>query len=317
MTSKSVLLLYLTVIFLPLLLVSCGSPSSRLNAESGRKAQFDVIAGKVNRGVSPSQSEFEVLVGLRKDFAGAEEIEATYERALMIRGDLRSLVDLYSGIGNAKLSAPQRANYARALTRLGRFEDALALTSGVDLGSDSEMRTVASLSLFQLDRSKEAKKILDDNWDKILAEKSAVEISVRGLIYFYDGENKKAIETLQKAQEFDPLNLAAANGLSRVYYASGDIEKAKEAESNVRDTFAKLTSAERQKLRFVDVVNRLKAAFEKEKYEDVVQLGREALPMADQQNKKVVYQYIYSALKALGRHDEANRVVTEARSENR
>ncbi len=175
------------------------------------------------------------------------------------------------------------------------------------------MRHTAITSLFQLGKYDEAKKILDQSWNEIEREKRIDEITIRGMIYFYQGDNAKAVETLLKATAINENSIPANNGLSRVYSATGDEEKASQALKRVQTEFDKVTESEKQKTIFVEKGHNLQNAYNAKRYEEVILLGSQMIADSSPQNRFIIYKYMYDSYVALGKTEEAKEILEKVK----
>ncbi len=301
------------ILFCVALYSSCKGDETRFSEDSVALAKVRALSAKLNSGQQLSEQEFNDLKAEFEKYPKAESLQKPYEAALFLRKDWASLAEFYRSLQGEDFTEFREKNLAKVFVKLGNYEEASKIASKFDLKKDEEMRLVAASSFFHTGRYAEAKRLLDDSWESIVSQKRLDEMVLRGMIYFYEGENKKALEVLEKVITFDPLNVTANNGLSRVYAAEGNTEKAKAAQLKVQESFDKITEHEQVKTRIVEKSNRLEEAYQAKRYNEVISLSRELIPHADPRNRMIMYQYLYNSYMALGKQNEARAVMEEAK----
>lgn len=293
--------------------VACKSDETRFGDDAVAVAKVRELNTKMNAGKQLSEAELNDLKVEFEKYPEAETVLKAYESALLLRKDWGALTDFYKMLSGPAFTDDRKKNLAKAYLKLGRYKDASETAAGFDLKTDEEMGLVAAMSLYHLGKYDESKKIFDDNWARIVSQKKVDEMTLRGMIYFYQGDNKKALEILEGVTAIDPLNVMANNGLSRVYGAEGNSESAKAAQAKVQESFDKLTEQEQIKTHEVEKANRLQEAYNAKRYEEVIELSRELIPNADPRNKLIMYQYLYNSYLSLGKEKEAREVMQEAK----
>ncbi len=294
-----------------LLWTACSNDETRLASDAEKTAQLRQLGSRLDSGFRLSVEEFDALRSIYEEFPGSSSARTVYEKALIQRKDWGTLAAFYEA--GRKFDPESERNLAKTYIKLGKYERALEVASAFDFDSDPELRRVATAAYFQTGRYGDAKRILDDHWTSIVENKEVSEMSIRGMIHFYDGEDDKAIEILNRVQEIDPGNITANNGLSRVYASRGQTEKAKEALARVRDSFAKITAEEAAKTAYVEKIYQLQEHYKNKRFKEAINIAQQLVPDASDQQRFIIYQYMYNSHKALGNEAEARAVLDKAR----
>jgi tetratricopeptide (TPR) repeat protein len=294
-------------------LCACSSDETRFSNDPTSVAKVRALSTKLNSGQQLAEVEFNELKKLYEQYPKSESLRKPFETALFLRKDWATLATFYDSMQGSEMAVEHKRNHAKVYVKLGDYEKALELTKTIDLKTDADMRHTAATSLFQLGKYDEAKKILDESWSTIEKEKRIDEITLRGMIYFYEGDNAKAVETLTKATAINENSIPANNGLSRVYTAMGDDEKASAALKRVQTAFDEITQSERQKTILVEQGHKLQNAFKAKRFEEVIALGPEMIAGSTPQNRLIIYQYMYNSYVALGKTEEAKEVLEKAK----
>ncbi len=305
--------IYASLLICAICLNACSSDETRFSNEPTSVAKVRELSARLNTGQQLAEADFNSLKELYEQFPKAESLRKPYETALFLRKDWAALALFYDSMQGPDMPVEHKRNHAKVYVKLGNYEKALELTKSFDLKADSDMRHTAATSLFQLGKYDEAKKILDDSWNAIEQEKRVDEITLRGMIYFYQGDNAKAVETLTKATALNENSIPANNALSRVYSAMGDDEKASAALAKVQTAFDEVTQIERQKTILVEQGHKLQNAYKAKRYEEVIALGPEMIAASTPQNRLMIYQYMYNSYVALGKNEEAKEVLEKAK----
>ncbi len=289
--------------------------SAALKQNAPALSQLAQINNAINTTRSISPENFAALKTIREKYPDAPEVRQTYKNALVVREDFQALEKFLNEKPLAALSAEDRQTLGKVYVKSGKYEKAVETLKALAEANpnDVETRSILGLSYFYLDQNDEAAAQLDSVWNKIVAEKRLNEITTRGIIYSRQNNFPKAIETLKKAVEINPSSAAANNALAQVYARTGDAEqaeiyRAKTVEINDKsaaDTFA----ASRR----VQQIYELENAWKAKNYQAVINLAKQILPTADDNNQKIVlYQYLFESYKASGNQAEANNALTEA-----
>lgn len=313
--AKKILILIFPCLFL---LVSCQKQSEK-DIESFKKdvqavAEFNRINQVIGRGQYLSQTDIDSLNKIREKYPLNPNVRLLMQSALIKREDWQAAVDFINQIPENERTEDEKKNLVKVLTKLGRYEEALqAVTPLLEKNAENiELISLSSNALMNLGRYEEAGRRLDKVWNEILNEKKSDEVTMRGMIFFYQKNYDKAVETLNKAVELNPENVAAYNSLARVYAAQGKAEKAEEFTKKVQSVFDKMTADTQKKAKFVDAAKNLEEAFKNKRYEEAVNLAKTMLPDAEAENKFVLYQFLANSYQALGKTKEAQDAFAEA-----
>ncbi len=213
----------------------------------------------------------------------------------------------------SELDDEDKTNLGITYFKLGRYNDAIEILKNINNENIPDSKYILTASYFNIGKYDEAKLLIDKNWEQILKAKKTDQINFRGMIYFYEKNYEKAIETLEKTLEINPDDVQAANGLSRIYAAKGETEKAEEYLAKVQEGFDKLVIEERQKTNLVEKLHKLQEAYQAKRFQEVIDLANEVLPNAQAKNKAALYQYLYNSYLALGMTKEAQETMAKAK----
>jgi Flp pilus assembly protein TadD len=277
-------------------------------------AEIKRINTNLSSGQAVSQSDIDALNKLREKYPAAAEVRQALQAALIKRGDWAALEKLIGEIPENEQTSADRITLAKIYFKLGRFQDAVETLKNLPADNATELETKSLLgqAQFYLGRRDEAAQTIDSIWDQILLQKKADEITLRGMIYFHQGNYDKAVETLKKAIEIAPENISASNALSRVYAARGDTANAEIYVTKTQRVNEMTAAAEKKKSRLVPLYYELENAFKSKKYNEVISLAKRLLPETDERNRAALYQYLAVAYQAQGNQIEANNALAEA-----
>lgn len=300
-------------LLLALAFASCQSNDQALENDGPATAEINRVLTVMNTGQKISQEDIDSLQKINEKYPGVKKSQEALHAALISRQDWAALEKFYAAKKSAgEFTVEDQANLGKVYINLGHFADAVETLVPLKDGGNVEMVTLLANAYFQLGRYDEAKELLDGNWEKILAEKRIAAMVTRGMIYFYQADKDRAITVLEKAHEIEPENIAAGNGLSRVYSAMGNQEKADEYIEKVQNTFNRMTAEEQAKTRFVSQIYKLQEAYQAGRHQEVVIIAERLIPQADPRNKQALYQYLYKSYQALGKPKEAQESLTKA-----
>jgi tetratricopeptide (TPR) repeat protein len=300
------------------LFVSCQSNAERdtqlFAQDQSAKADLQRANIELNSTKQISPDNFEKLKLLYTKYPNAPELAQSFKAALAIRQDWDVLEKLLADKPLAERSWDDNIMLGKVYIKLGRFSECSEIMKslGAATSNDVEIRSLAAHAHFGLGELDEAAVDLDSVWNAIISQKRIDDINLRGLIYFGKKDYAKAVETLKKALDLDPLNTVAYNTLSRVYYATGDAEMAEKYRKETERAHEQMTIDENRKMTFVSLVNKLKTAWNERRYDEVVRLSQEMIPIADKPNKEAVYKYLAEAQSALGNKAAADAANAEA-----
>ncbi len=300
------------------LLVSCQSKSERdtelLSKDQSAKADLQRANIELNTVKQISPDNFERLKRIYAKYPNAPDLAQSFKAGLAIRQDWEALEKLLVAQPEAERSREDNVLLGKVYIKLGRFSECTEIMKsiGAETSNDVEIRSLAALAHFSLGDLDVAAADLDTVWATIISQKRIDDINLRGLIYFGKKDYAKAVETLKIALDVDSLNTVTFNTLSRVYSASGDVEMAEKYRKETERAYGQLTVDENRKMTFVSLVNKLKTAWNERRYDEVVRLSQEMIPMADKSNKEAVYRYLAEAQLALGNKAAADAANAEA-----
>lgn len=294
------------------LFIACRNDEKAVQADAPASAEISRINQQIAAKQKLTQKDIDSIREIYARYPQAKSVRQTLQTALISREDWGSLEKLLLEIPAGELTREDKTNLGKVYLKLGRYGEAADTLRPLEDGSDPEIRFLLANAYFNSGSYDEAKKLLDDSWENIISEKRVSEMTFRGMIYFYQNEPEKAAEILRKVIEIDPANIAALNGLSRIYGARGDREKAEEYLARVQQTFDRVTAEERRRTKFVETIYKLKEAYQAQRFEEVIELANQAIPEADAANRAALYQYLYNSYRALGRQKEAQEALAKA-----
>ena len=258
---------------------------------------------------------FESLKQVYERYPDAASAHEAYRSALILRKDWAALVEFLQRKPWSTLTVDDKLNLVKAMIKLGRYNGAAEALAPLASQNNFEAKTLLANAYFHLGRYDEAKTLLDESWQEILNEKKVDEITIRGMIYFYQQENDLALQTLNKAIEMNPDYSPALNGVSRVYAAKGDQIKADENLKRVQKVYDKGTAEQVRGTRLVELNQKLKEAYEAKRFQETIEIANEMLPEADAKDKAILYQFQYYSYLALGKQKEAQDALNKANSQ--
>jgi tetratricopeptide (TPR) repeat protein len=291
---------------------ACQNDEKSLQDDKQALETISRISKTFSIGQKPSNEDFALLKQVLLRYPQSQTVRQVYKLALVKREDWESLKKMLAATPFDELSKEDQKNLGNASYKLGNYADAVEVLEKLADGNDREVISVLANSYFYLGNYLEAKLLLDRNWERIKNEKLVSEITLRGLIYFYENETDKAIETLKFALEIRPDNIPAANAISRIYAARGEPEVAAKYLEQVQKSFDKATAEERQKTNVVEKFYKLQDAYQAQRFQEVIDLANEVLPQADPKNKPALYQFLYNSHAALGHEKEAQEALEKA-----
>lgn len=305
------------VIFAAALAGGCGDAAVRDNEALQNDAptlqRLEAINARLVSSNNIRPEDFIWLKEIEKRYPKAELVRRVMRNALVARSDWQAVIDFFGT--EEGLGRDDRMTLAGAHYKLGNFEKTATLLEPL---KNSEPRDVPALTL--LARSKYAMgdasgciAILSPIEGQLSSSGTKDELALLGLAYLDQQNFDEAIRVFKSVQELDPTDIASANGLSRAFYAKGDMAKADEYRKRTEAAQSNRASMEIRGRNFVQQSYRLEAAWADKNYEEVVRLCREMLATAEGANRQAVYQYLVLAYRALGRDAEAEAAANEAR----
>jgi tetratricopeptide (TPR) repeat protein len=290
--------------------------ASLLAQDARSKAELSRISQTLRGGYPLTPQDFESIKQIREKYPNSTDVRNVFQSALVKRGDFESLVKLIEAIPARERTREDNLNLAKSYLKLGRYSEAVDLVKPLAEAApkDSELNSLLAFGYFYLGQTDEAAKYLDAVWDAIVQNKRIDEINTRGLIYFRQKNYEKAIETFKKSLEINAEDISANNTLSRIYAAQGDTAQAEVYRLKTEQAQDAISANEAKASRIVQNSYQLEDAWKAKRYEEVVNLARQMLPEANEKNKPALYQYLIESYKALGKPEEAQKVLSEAQN---
>ncbi len=269
--------------------------SQSLAHDNGSLRRLNEINTALGQTQQITPENFADLLNLRAKYPSAPEVAMTYKAALIAREDWETLEKLLLA-GNGQ-SRDDQTMLAKVRIKLGKYADGLEILKrvGAKGADDLDHRSLCAIAYANLGDNSAAAAELDGVWQQILEKKRVDDINLRGTVYFREKIYVKAAETFKLVLEISPSDAVATNMLSRVYAASGDSANAEAfrlASENARE---QKNADELKKLQFVSLAAKLKAALDQKRYDEVIRIGEQMLPIADTQNNPVIEKYIADA----------------------
>jgi tetratricopeptide (TPR) repeat protein len=300
--------------------ISCQN-ASRIETNSAppdakTKTELSRISQILTVGQPLSPQDFESIKQIREKYSNSVEVRNVYQSALIKRGDWENLAKLIVEIPASERKREDNLNLAKSYLKLGRYQDEIDLLKPLADANpkDADYNSLLASGYFYLGQTNEAAKYLDAVWDALLQNKRVDEINTRGMIYFRQKNYEKAIETFKKTLEIDENDISANNTLSRIYAAQGDARQAEVYRLKTEKAHESVGANEAKASRFVQNSYQLEDAWKAKRYDEVISLARQMLADANDANKPALYQYMAESYKALGKPDEAQKVLVEAQN---
>lgn len=280
------------------------------------KSELTRISQALTAGYPLTPPDFEQVKQIREKYPHSVEVRNVYQSALIKRGDFESLVKLIEAIPFKERTREDHLNLAKSYLKLGRYQDAVDLVKPLQEAAptDAELNSLLAFGYFYQGQTDDAAKYLDNIWDAIVQNKRIDEINTRGLIYFRQKDYAKAIETFKKSLEINADDISANNTLSRIYAAQGDAGQAETYRLKTEKAQDAISENETKASRTVQNLYRLEDAWKAKRFDEVISLARQSLPDASEKNKPALYQYLAESYKALGKPEEAQKVLVEAQN---
>jgi tetratricopeptide (TPR) repeat protein len=297
---------------------SAEKDSAALKNDKQTFAQLSQIGNIINTTRSVSAENFTALKAIREKYPNAPEVRQVYQSALIIREDWETLEIFLKEKPSAEMNVDERKELAKVLLNLGKYADVIETLKPLAETNphNTEIRGLLGSAYFFLNQLDEAAMQLDGVWDKIIAEKKIDEMTMRGLIYLRQNNPAKAIETLQKAIAINPSNIPANNALSQAFARQGNVEQAEIYRQKTAELQDKMQSNELEGRQKVQDIYAIETAWNDKKYQEVIKLAEEMLKkVSDNNQKAVLYEYLYKSHQALGNQAEAKKIMTEAQNE--
>jgi tetratricopeptide (TPR) repeat protein len=280
------------------------------------KTELNRIGQILGGGQAFTPQDFESLKQIREKYPDSVEVRNVYQSALVKRSDWESLVQLITEIPASARKREDNLNLAKSYLKLGRYREEIEFLKPLADANpkDADYNSLLAFGYFYLGQTDDAAKYLDAVWDALLKNKKIDEINVRGLIYFRQKNYEKAIETCLRALEINPDDISANNTLSRIYAAQGNTDQAEIYRLKTEKAQEAISENESKASRVVQLSYQLEDAWKAKRYEEVINLARQMLAGANEKNKPALYQYMAESYKAMGKPEEAQKVLNEAQN---
>lgn len=261
-----------------------------------------------------TRADLDSLKKLYAKYPTVDDVKKTLQAALVVRRDWSALEKLLTEIPKEQQTDADKIELTKVYIKLGKGKEASqTITPFADAKTDDvELNGLAGQAFFVAGQNEEAAKYIDRVWGKLIAAKKVDEITTRGLIYFYQGNNQKAVEVLTEANKINGNYIPTLNALARVYAAMGNETQAESYRTHVEKIMHDVTAEETRNAKLVEHANELQKAWNEKRYEDVIKIAQGMMPDADPANKAVLYEYIAQSYHALGKTEEAKAAMNEA-----
>lgn len=283
-------------------------------ADAAARTEVRRIEAALARTQNVQQSELDLLKSLHAKYPAAAEVSNTLQTALQARQDWDALEKLLTEKPAAERTPAEQVNLAKVYIKLGRYRDASDIVGVMAdaAPNDLELNSLAGYAWYYEGKYDEAARAFDRVWDALVAAKKIDELMMRGMIYFYKGDQERASAVLKKTVEINPDYIPGLNALSRVYAARGDNAQADSYRAQAESAHARQTADEARRMRLTSRARDLEGAFAAGRYAECVEIAREMLQTADDAQKPALYQYLGQAYQATGKQAEAQAAFQEA-----
>ncbi|MET0752906.1 MAG: tetratricopeptide repeat protein [Pyrinomonadaceae bacterium] len=296
--------------------ISCQNAARTETPDAKTKNELSRINQILTTGQPLTPQDFESIKQIREKYPNSVEVRNVYQSALVKRGDWESIAKLIGEIPATERKREDNLNLAKSYLKLGRYQEEIDLLKPLADANqkDADYNSLLAFGYFYLGQTPEAAKYLDAVWDALVQNKKIDEINTRGMIYFREKNYEKAIETFKKTLEINENDISANNTLSRIFAAQGNSEQAEIYRSKTEKAHESIGANETKASRFVQNSYQLEDAWKAKRYDEVISLARQMLADAGEANKPALYQYMAESYKALGKPDEAQKVLAEAQN---
>lgn len=287
------------------LIFSCTSNAKRDSLLLAKDNDALRQLNEINAGLSQTKlitpDDFGRLVKLREKYPAAPEVAMSYKAALIAREDWETLEKLI--VSNGLKTRDEQLMLAKVRIKLGKYSDGLAILKNLGPADDNDLdfHSLCAIAYSNLGDDPAAAAEIDGILQQVLERKRIDDINLRGTLYFREKNYENAIRTFKRTLEIDPSDPVATNMLGRVYEASGDTKNAEVFRLASENAHEKRNADELKQMQFVSLAARLRSAWDQKRYDEVIRLGEQMLPIADAQNRPAVEQYIADARAAAGK----------------
>lgn len=168
------------------------------------------------------------LQDLRRRYPTESAVREVLIQALIEFSDWNALVDLYKSDCENNPSATNRLNLGAALCNAQRFSEAsvILLPLAEELPDDVSVVRLSAISLYFEGRHEQAAELYDRILPRLSGALRVESLVIRGLLYFAEESEGRALELFEEALTMDPDYALAHNAMGRVLVAIGESEKA-------------------------------------------------------------------------------------------
>ncbi|MEO6393981.1 MAG: hypothetical protein ABIP75_19160 [Pyrinomonadaceae bacterium] len=282
--------------------------------DAAARSELQRMKATLLQGQNIAPDDLTRLKKLHEKYPAAADVRQVLQQALQLRRDWEGLAQLLQEIPADERTRPDQESLGKVYLKLGRFAEAAKILGPLANAAPAEveLNSLAGQAWFYTGDHDRAAVALDRVWTGILSAKLLDAVVTRGLIFFYRGENPRAVETIQIALEMDADSVAANNAIARVYAAMGDQQQALIHQQRAEQGHARQTAQEAQSMRLVGLSYDLKAAFDERRFSDCIRISQEMLPMTELHQQALIYQYQAQCYQGMGQTDAAQRAQAEA-----
>jgi tetratricopeptide (TPR) repeat protein len=287
--------------------------SAALRKDQESIAQLSRIKTVLDSTKTVQPQDFATVKRILEKYPAAREARSVYRDALVVRKDWEVLEEFLRQTPLEKLSDEDRRTLGSVHIRNGKYEDAVAVLGPLagKNAADIESQTQLALAEYHLGLLDEAAARLDSVRDRLISEKRAGDLALRGIIHLAKNELPAAETVLKTALEQAPDNSTVTNALSQVYARSGNAAEAERFRQKTLEINDKYAADQYRAYRSVEQVYDLENAWKSKNYGEVIRLANAMLATADRNRKAVLLQYIAESNKALGNAAEAQKALAE------
>lgn len=233
------------------------------------------------------------------------EVVLLYDQALRATRDWNGLAALYSRKPIERQAPNERMHLAVILIEAKRFAAAAEILQPLHAQMPRSPGVVWPIAkaLFGMGDHKRAKKVLDDAWPQLMADKRWDALLIRGMIHLHDGEAEAALmkfdQLLERYPDHIPANLAMARTLNALGHGA-DAQRFLDRAATVR---AEVNTLEQKHARFAARLFALQDARTARRWDECERLILELLDGADV-GQEIELGNMLRRVRAAARQDE-------------
>lgn len=280
---------------------SCGSASDAMSPDAQTLRQVSEITAELTNTRQLSPESFGRLRVLAEKYPNSSDIFKVYRSALIAREDWaeldRSMTERLSSLGR-----DDKLTLAKVKIKLGKFSDSTSILGQIGGGADDvEFHSLVAISFAGIGEDERAASELDLIWEKVITAKRIDDINLRAQLFFRTKQYQRAIETGAIALSIEPENVVANNLTSRSYAALGDTAKAGQFRIATERSHSVTSQDETRKMTMVSLSTKLKSAWSGQRYDEVIAIGEQMLPLAAANERLTIEKFIAESKAKLGR----------------